>query len=120
MCFCVLQIGSETDDAQQKANETVRGVLLLESRLKELRTKLLKNSLDSKKVTEEAEKLNNEARKANDKTGDLESKHQAAAGRLQRKVEESARDQKKASQLLERASKLFHNTSAKHKELQSK
>jgi len=93
---------------------------MLESRLKELRTKLLKNSLDSKEVTEEAEKVNYEARRANDKTGELENMHRAAAGKLQQKVEESARDQKKASQLLERASKLFHNTSAKHKELQSK
>jgi len=95
-------------------------VIMLESRLKELRTKFLKNSLDSKEVTEEAEKVNKDAKKANDKTGDLESKHQAAAARLQQKVEESARDQKKASQLLERASKLFHNTSAKYKELLSK
>jgi chromosome segregation ATPase len=115
-----LQIGSETDDAQQKANETVRGVTMLESHLKELQTRFLKNSRDSKEVTEEAEKVNKEAKQANDKTGDLESKHQAAAGKLQQKVEESARDQKKASQLLERASKLFHNTSAKHKELLGK
>lgn len=120
VCFCILQIGSETDDAQQKANETVRGVIMLESHLKELQTRFLKNSRDSKEVTEEAEKVNKEARQANDKIGDLESKHQAAAGKLEQKVEESARDQKKASQLLERASKLFHSTSAKHKELLGK
>ena len=93
---------------------------MLESRLKELRTKFLKNSLDSKEVTEEAEKVYTEAKKANDKTGDLETVHREAAATLQQKVEESARDQKKASQLLERASKLFHNTSAKHKELLGK
>lgn len=115
-----MQIGSETDDAQQKANETVREVTMLESHLKELQTRFLKNSRDSREVTEEAEKVNKEARQANDKTDDLESKHQAAAGKLQQKVEESARDQKKAAQLLERASKLFHNTSAKHKELLGK
>ncbi|XP_021926605.1 laminin subunit beta-1 isoform X2 [Zootermopsis nevadensis] len=113
------QIDSETDYAQQKANETVKGVIVLEGRLKELQTRFLKNSRDSKEVTEESEKVNKEAKQANDKTGDLESKHQAAAGKLEQKVEESERDQTKASDLLERASKLFHSTAAKHKELLS-
>lgn len=93
---------------------------MLESRLKELQTRFLKNSRDSKEVTEESEKVNKEAKQANDKTGDLESRHQTAAAKLEQEVEESARDQKKASELLERASKLFHSTSAKHKELLSK
>lgn len=120
MFFFIFQIDSETDYAQQKANETVKGVIVLEGRLKELQTRFLKNSRDSKEVTEESEKVNKEAKQANDKTGDLESKHQAAAGKLEQKVEESERDQTKASDLLERASKLFHSTAAKHKELLSK
>ncbi|KAJ9579194.1 hypothetical protein L9F63_024704 [Diploptera punctata] len=113
------QIGSETDQAHQKADETVNEVALLEGRLKELQTRFLKNDRDSREVTEESEKVNREAKSAHNKTGALELKHQTAAGKLAQRVGESARGQEKASVLREKASKLYHNTSAKYKELTS-
>nr|CAD7442744.1 unnamed protein product [Timema bartmani]CAD7455701.1 unnamed protein product [Timema tahoe] len=112
------QISSETDEAQQKANETVTDVDLLKDRLKQLQTSVLINERAANEVAEAARKVKDEANSAEANANYLSNDYQQAADSLQRRTAASSESQKRARGLLERASQFSVGTTAKLKDLE--
>nr|CAD7604721.1 unnamed protein product [Timema genevievae] len=111
-------ISSETDEAQQKANETVTDVDLLKDRLKQLQTSVLINERAANEVAEAARKVKDEANSAEANANYLSNDYQQAADSLQRRTAASSESQKRARGLLERASQFSVGTTAKLKDLE--
>nr|CAD7395642.1 unnamed protein product [Timema poppensis] len=111
-------ISSETDEAQQKANETVTDVDLLKDRLKQLQTSVLINERAANEVAEAARKVKDEANSAEENANYLSNDYQQAADSLQRRTAASSESQKRARGLLERASQFSVGTTAKLKDLE--
>nr|XP_018916395.1 PREDICTED: laminin subunit beta-1 [Bemisia tabaci] len=110
-------IGNETDEAETKAEETVKEVEILQERLKALQTKFLENGRDAKNVELEASAVEIEVETARNKTVKLQEEHKKAEHRLKNRVSSSATARNKATELHRKASQLYVNTNSKLKEL---
>lgn len=111
------QIASETAEAQQKANETVAEVNVLQGRLKQLQTGFLKNEKDAREVSDEAGSVYAEVKTAENQAQNLQVQYREAVNALNQRSQDSGLAHARAQKLLEKASQLSVNTTAKLKEL---
>ncbi|XP_046984371.1 laminin subunit beta-1 isoform X1 [Schistocerca americana] len=111
------QIASGTEDAQQKANETVVEVNFLQARLKPLQTQFLQNAHDAEEVAQEAEKLEAEVQRAQSNTSQLQDQYDRAAAELAKRASRSNEAHERAQSLLKKSSTLLSDSLRKSKEL---
>lgn len=111
------QIASETAEAQSKANETVVEVDKLQSRVRDLQTRFLKNSRDVGELKSEADSIVREADVAKKEATNLRSKFDQAANRLNGLSSQTKNAKKRAEKIREDAASLAIQTSYKLKKL---
>lgn len=107
-----------TRDAKQKADNTSRSVDSLEDRLKKLQTHVGKNEFIVKQeISHEGGLVAEEAKKVENKTNQLGKEYKEASDLLNDRVDKSKENIKRAKRLLQQASELTADTSAKFKDL---
>lgn len=114
----MLQIASETAEAQSKANETVVDVDKLQARVRDLQTRFLKNSRDVGELKAEADSVVRDGAVAKDGAAKLREKYDLTAARLQDRSKLSNSARQRATKILKDASTLSLVTSEKLKKLQ--
>lgn len=114
----LVQIASETTEAQQKANETITDVGKLQSRVRELQTRFLKNSRDVGELKAEADSVVRDGATAKQGAAELRTKYDLAASRLEDRSKLSNNARQRAQKILNEASTLAITTSGKLKKLQ--
>lgn len=116
----IFQITSETEEAQQKANETVTDVNQLQERVKALQTGFLKNEKDAQEVKNEASSMSEEVKQAQKRAQEMQTEYNRAVSTLEERARNSELAQVRAQSLLEKASQLSLNTTDKLKQLRGK
>lgn len=112
-------IGSKTDEAQMKANETTEEVERLRIRLGNLQKSILKIENDAQQVKAEAGEVVVKAESAQEQARDLRQKYQAANSSLAERADQSSNSRQRAQELLQRATNLASETQLQLKQLQS-
>ncbi|XP_063219684.1 laminin subunit beta-1 isoform X2 [Bacillus rossius redtenbacheri] len=110
-------IGSETDEAQNKANKTLADVTSLTEKLKQLQTSVLINERAANEVADAAGKIKIKATQAQVNASKLNSDYESTADKLNNRATLTGEAHSRALNLRERASQFFVGTSAKRKEL---
>lgn len=113
-----LQIVSETAEAQQKANETVTEVKVLQGHVQDLQKNFLKNEKDAREVGDEVISIGVEVQKTQNQSKELQDTYRHATDKLNQRSQDSGLSRTRAQKLLEKANQLSVNTTAKLKELQ--
>ncbi|KAI5734580.1 hypothetical protein M8J77_008341 [Diaphorina citri] len=111
------QITNDLDDAQQKSNETNVKVKLLQERLKSIQAGFLQNGRSAMDVENEEKNLEKEVALAQKQASGLRSRYQETDNKLLSKAESSGLKRARGQMLLNKASQLSVNTTAKLKQL---
>ncbi|KAL1456234.1 hypothetical protein WDU94_000979 [Cyamophila willieti] len=111
------QIANETNEAQQKANDANMRVKQLQERLKSIQAGFLQNERSAQDVASEEKSLETEVAKAQEQADDLRRRYEETDNTLASKAESSGLKRAKGQKLLEKASQLSVNTTAKLKQL---
>ncbi|XP_039299299.1 laminin subunit beta-1 isoform X2 [Nilaparvata lugens] len=107
------QTGSETQEAQQKANETVVQVSKLQDKLKTLQSEFLKNEKDAKEVAEGVKVVELKVENAQEKAAELKRAYYNANDTLQQRSQHFQLARVKAQETLEKANNLSYLTNRK-------
>lgn len=110
-------IANETNEANEKANEASMRVKMLQERLKSIQGGFLQNERSAMDVETEEKSLEIEVAKAQEKAQDLRLRYQTTDNSLLSKAESSSLKRDKGKLLLDKASQLSVNTTAKLKQL---
>lgn len=111
------QITNETIEAQQKANDATAKVKQLLDRLKSIQAGFLQNERSAMDVETEEKSLEKEVARAQEQAASLRLRYQETDNQLISKAESSGLKRAKGQMLLEKASQLSVNTTAKLKQL---
>lgn len=111
-------IAEVTKDARKTAANTTAAVEALEARLKQLQTQSVRNDFVlNQEIRRELGTLANDAKKVKEKTEILGGEYKQAGDSLNYRVTKSKGDIDRAKKLLQRASELTADTTAKFKDL---
>lgn len=111
------QIDGQTGDASKKATDTAKTVDGLSAKLGDLRKKLTKNDLDAKDIRERTEHIKDTANNAHDLASKLRNQYKTANSSLALKAKTSESARERATQLLQRASRITVETTGKLRDL---